>query len=303
MIPQNQVRRGTVASMARWSPLDGVSLPSFRRPPVVEVVIGAQLLGTDRFSLTSLGRVASELASQGLPVEDAQPAIQIWPETFGPHAPGMEASMEVLLGSGFPPVRHVLRNEAGNEMVQLQRDWLSVNWRKTSPDAEYPRWPSRWEIFQNRAELAERCLSTGQLRYGVVEVTYVNQIELPHTSMPHKEACRVFAFLQPSDSRTDEFLPPAEQLQANLSYPILLNSNSEPVGRLTVDVKPGWSAADKRQVLIMTLVARGKPEAPTLDAVRDFAGLAREWIVRGFTDSTTPEMHRIWEREDTKGSH
>ena len=283
--------------MPRRSHLGPVPLPSFRRPPVVEVVIGAQLVGTDQYSLSSLGRFASELASQGLLVEDAQPALQIWPDTFGPHAPGMEASMEVLLGSGEPPIRHVLRNIAGNEMVQLQRDWIAVNWRKTSPVTEYPRWPSRWETFQNRAALAERCFSAGQLRYGVVEVTYVNQIELPH-----KEASRVFSFLNPSDSLTDEFLPPAEQLQANLSYPMQPNSNSEPVGRLTVDMKPGWSAADKRQVLVMTLVARGKPDTPTLDGVRDFAGLAREWIVRGFTGSTSPEMHKIWEREDTKGS-
>ena len=297
MIHQNPGRRGTVAPMPRRSHLGSVPLPSFRRPPVVEVVIGAQLVGTDQYSLSSLGRFASELASQGLLVEDAQPALQIWPDTFGPHAPGMEASMEVLLGSGAPPIRQVLRNMAGNEMVQLQRDWIAVNWRKTSPGNAYPRWPSRWETFQNRAALAERYFGAGQLRYGVVEVTYVNQIELPH-----KEASRVFSFLNPSDSLTDEFLPPAEQLQANLSYPIQPNSNSEPVGRLTVDMKPGWSAADKRQVLVMTLVARGNPDTPTLDGVRDFAGLAREWIVRGFTDSTSPEMHEIWEREDTKGS-
>lgn len=282
--------------MLRRSHLGSVPLPSFRRPPVVEVVIGAQLVGADQYSLSSLGRFVSELESQGLLVEDAQPALQIWPDTFGPHAPGIEASMEVLLGSGAPPIRHVLRNIAGNEMVQLQRDWIAVNWRKTSPDAEYPRWPSRWDTFQSRAALAERCFSTGELRYGVVEVTYVNQIELLH-----REANRVFSFLNRSDSLTDEFLPPAEQVQANVSYPIRLDSNSEPVGRLTVDMKPGWSAADKRQILVMTLVARGKPETPTLDGVRDFAGLAREWIVRGFTDSTSPEMHEKWEREDMKG--
>ena len=288
--------------MESWPLLHSVPLPSFRRPPVVEVAIGAQLIGTDRYSLSSLGHVASELASQDLIVEDVQPALQILPDTFGPHPPGMEASMDVLLGSGFPPVRYVLRNTAGNEMVQLQRDWISVNWRKTSPDDEYPRWPSRWETFQDRAELAERHLSTGQMRYGVVAVTYVNQIEPPNTDAPHKEARRVLSFLNPSNCLTDKFLLPADRLQANLNYPIQLDSSSEPVGRLTLDVKPGWSTTDKRQVLVMTLEATGRPDAPTLRGVKDFAGIAREWIVRGFADSTTPEMHQIWEREDTERS-
>ena len=34
------------------------------------------------------------------------------------------------------------------------------------------------------------------------------------------------------------------------------------------------------------------------NAIHEWYDVAHEWIVRGFTDLTTPEIQRVWERED-----
>ena len=300
--PPEEPRLVTLVPVTLKDRLGQAPLPSFRRPPVVEVVIGVQLAGTTGFSLESMGRFASALADEGLPVQESKPAIPVRPEHFDPKALAVGASLDVLLGSGHPPVCHVLRSPSGDEMVQIQQDWMAVNWRKTSSDSAYPRWPSRWETFNRRALLAERHLGNNSLKYGLVEVTYVNHIELDGTRTPHSEADRVFAFLNSSGTLTDGFLSKAEQCQAELTFLFGPASNAPSVGRLNVSISPGWSTADMRQIFVMTLTARGRPDRSSLRDVRGFADLAREWIVRAFSDLTTPYMHEVWAREDPERS-
>jgi hypothetical protein len=47
-----------------------------------------------------------------------------------------------------------------------------------------------------------------------------------------------------------------------------------------------------------TLTARGQPLGTGLAGVLEFLDLGREWIVTGFDELTTPEMHRLWGRHN-----
>ena len=274
------------------------ALPSFRRPPVVEVVIGAQMIGTAPRSLQALGRFAASVADEGLSVQEARPAVEVRPERFDPTEMPVVASLDVLLGSGHPPMCHMMRNVAGDEMVQLQTDWIAVNWRKASAGAEYPRWPSRWDTFERRARLAQTCFGGSDFRFGVVEVTYLNHIELDNAAALHSQPARVLSFLATGDEFTDGFLGPAERCHAGLDFRIGQSESDRPAGRLSVSANPAWHEQGMRPLLVLTLTARGNPRSPSLEGVREFAHLAREWIVRAFADLTTPEMHAQWERED-----
>ena len=274
------------------------ALPTFHRPPVVEVVIGAKVSGAERYSLRSLGRFAAELASEGLVVEESQPGYEAPVERFDDGVAAAAPSVEFLFRTGHPPVRHLMRSAAGDEMVQLQPDWLGVNWRKADPDAVYPRWPARWETFERRASLAERCFAASSLRYDQVEVVYVNHIEQGDVWESHGQASRVFSFLQAAESFTDGFLTRPERAQVDLTFLMQRESAAEPVGRLHVTAAPGWSKVGMHPIFVMTLAARGKPESPTIDGVQNFADLARRWIVRAFADLTTSTMHEVWGRHD-----
>ena len=281
------------------------AVPAFCRPPVVEVAIGAKVSGAGLYSLRSLGRFAAELASEGLVVEESQPGYEAPVERFDGGAAAVGPSVELLFRSGHPPVRHLMRSAAGDEMVQLQPDWLGVNWRKADPESVYPRWPSRWETFERRASLAERCFADGSLRYDQAEVVYVNHIERGGVWETHGQASRVFSFLQATESLADGFLPGPERAHAELTFLMQRGSAAEPVGRLHVTAAPGWSKAGMHPIFVMTLAARGRPEPPTIAGVQDFAHLAREWIVQAFAELTTSSMHAAWGRHDgtTGGAH
>jgi hypothetical protein len=45
------------------------------------------------------------------------------------------------------------------------------------------------------------------------------------------------------------------------------------------------------------MIARGKPLSPDVDGALRFLNIGHEWIVRGFTELTTPEMHSKWDRK------
>ena len=256
------------------------------------------MVGVVPHSLQALGKFAASLADEGLSVQETRPAVEVHPERFDPTEMPVVASLDVLLGSGPPPVCHMMRNVAGDEMVQVQTDWIAVSWRKASADAEYPRWPSRWNTFERRARLAQTCFGGSDFRFGVVEVTYLNHIELAEATALHSRPARVLSFLAAGDEFTDGFLGPAERCHAGLDFRISQAEGDQPAGRLSVSANPAWHEKGMRPLLVLTLTARGNPRSPSLEGVREFAHLAREWIVRAFADLTTPEMHARWERED-----
>lgn len=68
------------------------------------------------------------------------------------------------------------------------------------------------------------------------------------------------------------------------------------LGRLTVSAQPAVRRSDKKPLIALTLTSRGRPIGAGISGVLTFFDLGREWIVRGFTDLTADEMHRMWGR-------
>src|SRR5205823_4099952 len=85
-----------------------------------------------------------------------------------------------------------------------------------------------------------------------------------------------------------EFLPKPEAVRFAFNY---VMGNQE--GRLRVQANPAISRADQREVIVLNLTARGKPASSTMLDVMGWFDLGRDWIVRGFTDLTTPLMHKL----------
>ncbi len=113
-------------------------------------------------------------------------------------------SLELLTGP--PPTRYWFLNDVGDELLQLQPNWIAANWRKVAPEAEYGRWGSRWNSFSRWVEIGESALTNGFLEHEQVEVTYVNHIEPVDVWDSHGDASRVFSFLAGRESLTDGFL-------------------------------------------------------------------------------------------------
>ena len=71
-------------------------------------------------------------------------------------------------------------------------------------------------------------------------------------------------------------------------------------GSLTVNVKEATRTNDKVKIIVLELVVRRICDPTIVNSeIRAWYDLAHEWIVKGFTDLTMPEIQKnIWERED-----
>ncbi len=89
------------------------------------------------------------------------------------------------------------------------------------------------------------------------------------------------------------FLPSPEVVSMNVIYPI-----REKPGRLRVMLEPG--IRDGQETLQLTLMARCRPDSSKTPDLLDALDVARQWVVRGFNDFTTTQMHQIWGKTDRR---
>ncbi len=272
-------------------------LPSFEVPPVTEVVVSSRFRPSEAYNLMSAAALAEWARDRGFPVIEERPGYEAPAEQFGAVAPTNSVSLELL--SGPPPMRYWFQNASGDELLQLQPNWVAANWRKVAPTAAYGRWDSRWDAFAAWARQVEAVLGPGKpLEHEQVEVTYVNHIEGRGVWTSHGEAASVFSFLASSADLTDGFLTQPETSTCELHFIIPGDEGGDPIGRLYVTVSPAFKRPTNEPIFVMNLTARGRPTSGGLDGVRQFAEIAHEWIVRSFSDLTTERMHRAWHRID-----
>ena len=88
-------------------------------------------------------------------------------------------------------------------------------------------------------------------------------------------------------------MPNPEKVAWQAEFPV-----REKKGHLIVNLKQATRTEDKVPLLVLELKAHGIGESASKENIRECFDLAHEWIVRGFTDLTTPEIQKIWERED-----
>lgn len=138
--------------------------------------------------------------------------------------------------------------------------------------------------FLRENDLAEPKLTQG-------EVTYVNHIfPVDGVWTSHGEAEKAVTLL---GKVRGSFLPAPEDVRLSARY-VIVDSGGSAAGRLHVVVEPRFLVQDDRPLLLLQLTARGAPIGEGLEGAREFFDLGREWIVKGFVEVTSAEMHRQW---------
>lgn len=267
-------------------------LPDYRNPPVAEVVFGLNYACDEPFLAPHIG-LYWQLIKEDFPDIQHHPPLDPQVEDLSREV--RESGRTVQIISGAPPLpRCWFVDTAGNTLIQLQPDRFIGNWRKITGDEAYPRFEklrdaflSRWLQFGTFAE----GIGLGSPIIKQAELTYVNHI--PQGTC-WQEMSDVSKVISPLDGlgRT-RFLQHLESLQCFLHYRLPDDS-----GRLHVAIDPVVRRdGDETQIVLrVKLTARGPVAGETEDAVKDWFTLAREWIVRGFTDLTSDEAHAEWER-------
>ncbi len=268
-------------------------LPEYGKPPVNEVVIGVQFAAIEGFLSVHPGLFWGRIKHEYPNFIDRPPLLPVF-EFFGEEAPSMP-QVEVV---DAPPLRRCwFLNSPEDRLVQLQPERFLHNWRKVKGTEEYPRYEqirqefeSLWKDFLAFIEEEKKL---GKVVPNQWEVTYVNHIYQGEGWDTLRDLPRLF---RPWSGQTTEcYLQPPETAEFKLSYAFPENH-----GRLHVRLDLRFRRPDNRKLLRLELTARGKLASAEVDDLLQGLDLGREWIVRGFTDLTTPEAHKLWERTDVK---
>jgi uncharacterized protein (TIGR04255 family) len=274
-------------------------LVDFARPPVAEVVLAVQF-AAETIDLEVYGRFASEIRAE-LPRRTRQPLVPRNEETFGqPVAP---PSIEVVLEGPTDLPRIMFESDDGVELVQLQPHRLTLNWRGTMSGADYPRYGALRKRFRQLLVRLTKALDDEGQKHPVelAEVTYVNPIEYPggatsdDVGQTHPDLANIINRVK---HRPDNaFLPEAEdaKLEARWRIPAAaVGTTGPPAGRLHLSVMPALKPQGRTPIYLVNLAARVMPSGGSVDRAMKALDVGHEWVVLGFKDLTTTDMHTYW---------
>jgi uncharacterized protein (TIGR04255 family) len=270
-------------------------LPEFRKPPVNEVALSVQFSAQPGPLSPHFGLFWSQSGLRSrFPKVEEQTALDPELEQFGAKPAPARPPFRLLEKVETPRCWFV--TESGNELIQLQHDRLIHNWRRVGLDDPYPRYASIRDSFV--AELSAfdkftRAEALGAMTINQCEITYVNHLPKGEGWHGSGDVNELFSIWNAPNGMG--FLPQPEDVRFDVRFRIT-DPNGEPTGRLRITLARAVRLKDQSEILVLTLIARGRPWASGVDGAVSFLDLGHEWIVRGFAEITTEAMHRLWGR-------
>jgi uncharacterized protein (TIGR04255 family) len=275
-------------------------LPKFNKPPVAEVVLGVQFAPLTGMHVGHIGLLWEQFKSKFSRVEQ-QPRLPHMIERKGnPAPPALLPSVSIMSAADLIP-RVWMLNDEGTELIQVQTDRFLRNWRRYHNDSiPYPSYetsgrPGFENDLGNFREFAKD-QGLGELAVDQCEMTYIN----------HIRPCGVWAEFAQLDKVFRGW---------GSSYPALVGSRANTigcrvrhevaddqgkyVGHLYVELDSGYLPGSNEELTPLfqfQLIVRGRPLGEGMLGVMQFMDFAHCAIVKSFTDVTTPEMHKVWER-------
>jgi uncharacterized protein (TIGR04255 family) len=268
-------------------------LPSFERPPVVEVLLGAQFEQIAGLKAAHLGLLWERLNQGGEDYSVLEEYLPLDPtiEHFEPQPP--RPPFEVKVFDNPPVPRVFISNSARTSILQVQADRLMYSWTRADPATKYPRYPTISANFNRLYRefsrfLRDRMLEEPRLRQA--ELTYINLLPVGEGWSSPAQIERVIQMWQ---QRDDGSLPEVEDVRFLQRH--LIRDQAGVYARLYVGMEPTDGPDDKGS-LRLSLTVRGRPRREGLSGLSNFMDNAHEVIVRTFAAVTTEQMHELWGR-------
>lgn len=252
------------------------TLPSYKNPPVNEVVCGLRFDTPDKLRIPHIGFLWDKFRADYPIIQHVPPIASAKGEIF----------VDQAIGMPLPRVWFI--NKSDDQLVQFQIDRFYFNWRRRQSD--YPRYDHVINNFENVLNTIVNFFSEfelGGLKPIEYELSYINHIPKGQGWDTIDDLPRIFSDFVWTQTK-ERFLPNPEKVawQTEFSLP-------EKKGHLIINLKQATRTEDKVILLVLELKTRGIGESANKEAIREWFDLAREWIVRGFNDLTTPEIHQI----------
>lgn len=268
-------------------------LPDFDNPPVIETVLGLQFTPLSKFDVPHYGLYWDKIRRSYDRFEVHPPIVSTVDER------GSDAPIKGQIFINFPSgnnFRCWFIDESQNNLIQVQRDRFLLNWRKVRGDEQYPHYenirPKFEEEWVRFCEMLEE-QGVGPPEVNQCEVTYVNHIEFDTELTGCSELNRFITSW--SGATSGEFLPKVDKVSLNTSY-VIGGKN----GRLRITMQPVLRSGDGMEILQLDVSATGRPTSSKTTDLLEWLDKGREWVVKGFADFTTQEMHRKWRRKNDR---
>ena len=266
-------------------------MPSYKNPPVVEVVLSAQFAALDRLTAPHFGLLWQKFRDEFPEVEQHAP-IEHVVEAFG-NFRSFKSDISFQVMDSPPVPRCWFKNPKGTQLIQVQDDRFMHNWRKTSEIENYPRYPDIRNRFIDELKLFEQFVTTeslGPLVYDQCEVTYISHIPQSAEWKSVGDLDKVLTVW--SNKFCENFGAEPEDVKINQRFSIF--EKEEPVGRLHLDMRSGLKLPDKSPILVLNLTSRLSPASPNIEGVLQRLDLGRIYIVNAFRSMSTETMRQAW---------
>lgn len=260
-------------------------LPSFDRPPVVEVAVGAHFLQLPGLTTVALVRLVDDLWRTRYPRTIEQPLSPPFSR------PGSGPMLAFQFQAESPPIRLWSLTEDESFLIQIQHDRLLLNWRKVKDDDPYPRYErlrgdfvEAWRAFS--AYVGDR--DFGVLQPSVAEVSFFNRV-------PMGAATEVSTFIKA--------LSPAWSLSGQLvmAYQLEREITNTPLAghqNIALNYRP---ENGHMQLEISTRIDVDTAAGETSEVLESLDTAHRIGVLT-FDAVTTEDAHSAWGRHDAGNS-
>lgn len=268
--------------------MDRDPLPTYTNPPVIEVVIGVQFPPQPKLTTAMLGVFWESLGDGWQAPTEGQPIPPQF-ETFGSPSRSSFFEFASQLAIEGPAVRLMIKNSAGDRLIQIQNGRLHLNWKRVK-DSPYPRYEQLVEEFLTLLGELQAFLRSHDIPAispNQWEITYVNYAP-PESVWGTPGEWEFFRPLRavhgiPELTSVDSFsgewhfeiVPQAGRLHVSFRHGTIL----EPVPGIAV---------------ILSLTARGPLVATDQAVIRQGLDRGHESIVRTFRELSSDEANHYW---------
>ena len=267
------------------------SLPKFKRPPVIETVLGVQFDLLTEFKSAHLGAFWKRLGAEWPNLTDAPALLPQFEKFEEGNRWTIESGPRITIGQDLN-LRVKIRNARDDRMLQVQNGRFHYNWLGKG-GSQYPRYKVVRPEFDRLLDEFKAFLSDevlGEPKGNQWEVTYVNHIPQGTVWDNANEWGEVF--------RCAATLPVTAGDAHLTSLGGEWHYDIEPkLGRLHVRIQHGRKRSDRGpDLLIVTLTARGPlhDDESGSNALSEGLDLGRDTIVRAFHDLTSEKAHEYW---------
>jgi len=262
----------------------------FARPPIDEVVLSVLFQSLDNLLAPHLGHIWEEFKKDRFVRIFEQPPVIPTVEKLA--NPIGDAQLRI---GNIPELARIwFIHENESQILQVQRDRFTFNWRKTDLDQKYPGFATIYESF---ADFYNRfCLNIGKLDIGSVtplqyELTYIDQLMYGESWNSIYDIGKIYNIFFDS-SQSAQFWEGAEFLnfQTSFSVPSLHS-------RLHLSISNRVKMPDQKPTLQTDFTLRGFPENAENEIAAWFK-LAHDHIREKFISMFTENIQtRVWGRK------